>query len=103
MPIVCGNARLGKTLALRRVLCYCQRMTLQERLHRIVTLMYDTGVSLDELEREVCPYLAPDVAFKDPVLRARGFDKVAEVPLVESAMIAALAKLKPRLISPLTF
>ena len=35
--------------------------------------------------------------------RARGFDKVAEVPLAESAMIAALAKLKPRLINPLTF
>ena len=35
--------------------------------------------------------------------RARGFDKVAEVPLVESAMIAALATLKPRLNNPLTF
>lgn len=49
---------------------------LEERMLRIVTLMYDTGVSLDVLEQEVCPYLAPNVAFKDPVLRAEGFNKI---------------------------
>ena len=46
--------------------------------------------------------LVPHARVAD-VARARGFDKVAEVPLAESAMIAAIAKLKPRLINPLTF
>ena len=35
--------------------------------------------------------------------RARGFGKVAEVPLAESAMINALADLKPRLLNPQRF
>ena len=35
--------------------------------------------------------------------RARGFDRVAEVPLAEPAMINALAELKPRLLNPQNF
>jgi hypothetical protein len=50
--------------------------TAEEQIRRIVTLMYDTGVPLDELEREVCPYLAAEVSFVDPAVRARGFDKI---------------------------
>jgi hypothetical protein len=50
--------------------------TLEERIRRIVSLMYDTGVSLEELEREVCPYFSPDIAFLDPAVRTRGFSQV---------------------------
>ncbi len=35
--------------------------------------------------------------------RARGFDKIAKVPLAEEALTATLATLKPRLLNPLTF
>ena len=35
--------------------------------------------------------------------RARGFERVAEVPLAEPAMINALAELKPRLLNPQNF
>ena len=37
------------------------------------------------------------------VARARGFARIAEVPLAEAALIAVLADLKPRLLNPLTF
>ena len=50
--------------------------TPEEQIRRIVTLMYDTGVPLDELEREVLPYLAAEVSFVDPAVRGRGFDKI---------------------------
>jgi hypothetical protein len=38
--------------------------------------MYDTGVSLQQLESEVCPYLSPTISFVDPVLRATGFKRI---------------------------
>lgn len=51
-------------------------MSLEMRLRRIATLMYDTGVSLEQLEAEVVPYFADGIGFKDPVLSARGRSKV---------------------------
>jgi hypothetical protein len=50
--------------------------TAEEQIRRIVTLMYDTGVPLDQLEREVLPYLAAEVSFVDPAVSGRGFDKI---------------------------
>jgi hypothetical protein len=50
--------------------------TAEEQIRRIVTLMYDTGVPLDQLEREVLPYLSAEVSFVDPAVRGRGFDKI---------------------------
>jgi hypothetical protein len=51
-------------------------MSLETRLRRIITLMYDTGVSLDQLEAEVVPFFAEDIAFVDPAVSARGLSKV---------------------------
>jgi hypothetical protein len=51
-------------------------MLLEARLRRIVTLMYDTGVSLGQLEEEVVPFLSEKIGFKDPVLSARGLSKI---------------------------
>jgi hypothetical protein len=50
--------------------------TPEQQIRRIVTLMYDTGVPLDELEREVLPFLAAEVSFVDPAVRGKGFDKI---------------------------
>ena len=46
--------------------------------------------------------LVPNSRVAD-VARARGFARIAEVPLAEAALIATLADLKPRLLNPLTF
>jgi hypothetical protein len=48
----------------------------EEQIRQIVTLMYDTGVPLYQLEREVLPYLAAEVSFVDPAVRGRGYDKI---------------------------
>jgi|SRR5476649_2935140 hypothetical protein len=50
--------------------------TAEEQIRQIVTLMYDTGVPLEQLEREVLPYLTAEVSFVDPAVRGRGFDKI---------------------------
>ncbi|HEX4383680.1 MAG TPA: hypothetical protein VH083_12045 [Myxococcales bacterium] len=50
--------------------------TAEEQIRKIVTLMYDTGVPLDELEREVIPFLSAEVSFVDPAVRGHGFDKI---------------------------
>lgn len=49
---------------------------LESRFRSLVTLLYDTSVSLAVLESDVCPFLAPDVAFADPWLRGRGYRQV---------------------------
>ncbi len=48
---------------------------LEERFRELILLMYTTSVRLDELRERVYPYLAADVAFVDPWIRARGGDK----------------------------
>jgi len=37
--------------------------------------MYDTSVSLSELQEQVYPYLSKDIRFVDPFIRARGRNK----------------------------
>jgi hypothetical protein len=49
---------------------------LEARFRTIVLLMYDTSVPLSVLEEKVCPYLADDVAFVDPAVKAHGYRKV---------------------------
>ncbi|XYI02655.1 hypothetical protein ACMHYB_24030 [Sorangium sp. So ce1128] len=46
-----------------------------ERFRELTLLMYTTSVPLDELREQVYPYLAPDVEFIDPWIRARGAGK----------------------------
>jgi hypothetical protein len=48
---------------------------LEERFRTLSQLMYTTSVPLSTLETEVIPYLAPNITFTDPWLRARGFGK----------------------------
>jgi hypothetical protein len=48
---------------------------LEERFYRLTKLMYTTSVPLSTLEEEVVPYLAPNIQFVDPWLRARGSGK----------------------------
>lgn len=45
---------------------------IEDFFQNLTLLMYDTEVALSVLEERVCPYLAPDVGFSDPWLRARG-------------------------------
>jgi len=48
---------------------------LEERFREFTLLMYTTSVPLDELSVRVVPYLAPNIEFIDPVIRARGAEK----------------------------
>src|SRR5262249_55839349 len=45
---------------------------LRERFATLTRVMYDTGVPPSRLEREVFPYIAPDIVFFDPLVRTRG-------------------------------
>lgn len=48
---------------------------IEERFRKLTQLMYTTSVPLRTLEEEVLPYLAPNITFTDPWLRAHGFGK----------------------------
>lgn len=45
---------------------------LESTFRNITLMMYDTAVSKSELEERVCPFLAADIEFSDPWLRADG-------------------------------
>jgi hypothetical protein len=48
---------------------------LESRIRALTLLMYDTSVSRPTLREKVEPYLAPDIKFLDPWLRAQGASK----------------------------
>ncbi|HYV45898.1 MAG TPA: hypothetical protein VFA20_13610 [Myxococcaceae bacterium] len=48
---------------------------LEERFRRIMHLLYDTSVSPPDLDREISPYLADDVRFRDPWQGETGSEK----------------------------
>jgi hypothetical protein len=48
---------------------------LEEKFRRLTHLLYDTSVRPEDLDREIAPYLADDVRFKDPWQGERGREK----------------------------
>ncbi len=48
---------------------------IEAQIRELTLLMYDTSVPVEALEQRVYPHLAPDIAFVDPWLRARGSGK----------------------------
>jgi hypothetical protein len=48
---------------------------LEQQFTRLTQILYDTSVPLAVLEREVDPYLAPNIQFIDPLARVRGHQR----------------------------
>ena len=100
------RAPIVPTLAARESL---QKSFASDRVHGCFALSVETLDSLMNIFAimHVSPQtrivlLVPHSRVADAA-RARGFDKIAEVPLAEAALTATLAALKPRLLNPLTF
>ena len=96
VPDLAAREALRESLASGRVhACFALSVETLDSLDNIFSMMELTPQSQMVL---LVPH--PRVAV---AARARGFNRVAEVPLAEPAMINALADLKPRLLNPQSF
>ena len=98
VPTLAARESLQKSLASDRVHgCFALSVETLDSLMNIFAIMHISPQTLMGVVLLVPHSRVADAA------RARGFDKIAEVPLAEAALTATLADLKPRLLNPLTF
>ena len=96
VPDLAARALLRESLASNSVhACFALSVETLDSLDNVFSMMELTPQSQLVL---LVPH--PRVAV---AARARGFNRIAEVPLAEPAMVNALADLKPRLLNPQSF
>ena len=100
VPTLAARESLRKSLESDRVHgCFALSVETLDSLMNIFTIMH---VSPQTRMGMGMVLLVPHSRVADAA-RARGFDKIAQVPMSEVALTAALATLKPRLLNRLTF
>ncbi len=102
VPTLAARESLQKSLASDRVHgCFALSVETLDSLMNIFTIMHVSPQTRLGMGMGMV-LLVPNSRVADAA-RARGFAKIAEVPLAEAALTATLADLKPRLLNPLTF